>query len=51
MTWPSWAKLNEKGLAQYALPGVAILYDTDTGYHGITFAVSKEPAGAETASP
>src|SRR5437763_605022 len=23
MPWPTWAKLNEKGLAQYALPEVA----------------------------
>jgi hypothetical protein len=34
-------------LAQYALPAVAILYDTDTGYHGITFAVRDEEPPAE----
>jgi hypothetical protein len=29
-------------LAQYALPGVGVLYDTDTGFHGISFATRDE---------
>jgi hypothetical protein len=38
-------------LAKYALPSVGMLYDTDTGYHGITFAVRDEAAAEEPAAP
>ncbi len=31
-------------LAEYLTPGVGILYDTDTGFHGISFSVRSEPA-------
>jgi len=33
-------------LAQYALPGVGVLYDTDTGFHGISFATRDETSPA-----
>jgi len=36
-------------LQQYALPGISVLYDTDTGFHGISFVTRDE--AAETATP
>ncbi|MGD9636084.1 MAG: hypothetical protein AB7G28_12230 [Pirellulales bacterium] len=33
-------------LQQYTLPGVSVLYDTDTGFHGISFATRDENSPA-----
>jgi hypothetical protein len=35
-------------LQQYTLPGISVLYDTDTGFHGISFATRDEAAEAAT---
>lgn len=33
-------------LQQYALPGISVLYDTDTGFHGISFVTRDEKSPA-----
>jgi hypothetical protein len=32
-----------EAVAQYAMPSVGVIYDTDTGFHGIMFSVAKDP--------
>jgi hypothetical protein len=34
-------------IAQYMTPSVGVLYDTDTGFHGIAFTIRSEEASTE----